>query len=114
MSEYVHPTAPASAKPVHPDSTLVLVLGILSMLMCGFFTGIPGIVIGARGLRAVRESGGTLDPGALKPGLIMSIVGTALTALMIIVTVALVVLIVVLHKHGVRFEQRPTYTGVNT
>jgi hypothetical protein len=114
VTEYVHPTPPAIVKPVHPDSTLVLILGILSLVMCGLFTGIPGIVIGARGLRAVRDSNGTLDPGALKPGLVMSIVGTALTVVMIVLVVVLIAIAVALHRHGVHFDQTPTYTGVNT
>lgn len=111
VSQYIHPTAPA--KPVHPDSTLVLVFGILSILMCGFLTGIPGIVMGAKGLRQVREAPEALDPGALKPGLVMSIIGTALTALMFVFIVVLVALVAVLHKHGVHIDRRPNYTGVS-
>lgn len=111
MSHYVHPTAPP--KPVHPESTLVLVLGILSLLMCGLFTGIPGIVMGVKGLRQVRESNDTLDPGALKAGLVMSIIGTALTVLMIVLFVVLIVLVAVLHRHGLHIDRHPGYTGFN-
>ena len=87
------------ARPVHPNSTPALVLGILSVLLCGVFTGIPGIILGARGLREVRDSYGAIDPGALKAGLVLSIIGTAYTALIIVIMIVAVVVLVIAGPH---------------
>ena len=40
--------------------TLILVLGILSLVMCGFFTGIPAWIMGRNDLRKIKN--GLMDP----------------------------------------------------
>ena len=40
--------------------TLILVLDILSLVMCGFFTGIPAWIMGRNDLRKIKD--GLMDP----------------------------------------------------
>ena len=40
--------------------TLILVLGILSLVMCGFFTGIPAWIMGRNDLRKIKD--GLMNP----------------------------------------------------
>ena len=45
--------------------TLILVLSILSLVLCGLFTGIPAWIMGKGDLIKIR--GGTMDPRAKTP-----------------------------------------------
>ena len=50
--------------------TLILVLGILSLVMCGFFTGIPAWIMGRNDLRKIKA--GLMEPegeGSTKGGM---------------------------------------------
>lgn len=100
MSQTPEPPAyPPPAAPVgpqeHPQSTLVLVLGILSIFCCGIFTGIPAIIIGRSALREVKASNGAMTEGNLKAGFICAIIGTVWTALVIVAYVAIVVIAII-------------------
>jgi hypothetical protein len=71
-----------------------LVLGILSLACFGLLAGIPGIVVSASARRRIRESQGRLGGGGLATaGLVLSIIGTALTA------VALVIIVIAAATH---------------
>jgi hypothetical protein len=50
----------AAPPPNHGSAVTALVLGILSVVLCGLFTGIPAMVMGRRVTREVRASGGAL------------------------------------------------------
>lgn len=67
--------------PTHKRSTPVFVLGILSIVCFGLLAGIPGIILGRKGLKDVAASGGQLRVGLLKAGFILSIIGTVLSLL---------------------------------
>lgn len=64
-----------------------LVLGILSILCCGFLAGIPAIILGNNGKKAAAE--GRATNGSLaNVGFILGIIGTALSVLGIILQIA--------------------------
>ena len=65
--------------------TLILVLGILSLVMCGFFTGIPAWIMGRNDLRKIKD--GLMDPegeATTKGGMICGIICSILSLLSII------------------------------
>jgi hypothetical protein len=67
---------------------LILVLGILGLIMCGIFTGIPAWIMGKKDLKAIAA--GEMDPagqGLTKVGYILGIISVALTAIMVVVGV---------------------------
>lgn len=67
--------------PTHGPATTALVLGILSLVVCGLL-GIPAYVIGRRAEREVLASRGALSgEGLAKAGWIMGLIGMILTAL---------------------------------
>lgn len=96
--DQIPPPAPASA----PAGTfeagrgaLILVLGLLSLLMLGPFTGIPAWVMGAKDLRKINE--GRISPSErtmTQVGMILGIVGTVLGVL--VIAILLVTLLLVL------------------
>jgi len=90
------PQAPGAAAGVGEQGhgALILVLGLLSLLMLGPFTGIPAWVMGSRDLKKIRagriaESEHTMT----QVGMVLGIVGTVLgvIALAIIVVSLLIV-----------------------
>jgi hypothetical protein len=72
----------------HPRGTLILVLGILSIVCCGLFTGIPAIIMGKSALDEAQTAGYT-NAGMIKAGFICGIVGTCLSVLGIIAQVVI-------------------------
>lgn len=69
-----------------------LVLGIASfVLSCGFFTGIPAIILGTKAKRAV-EAGEANNGGLAQAGVIL---GWIASALMLLAIIAFVVLVIV-------------------
>jgi hypothetical protein len=81
-----HPGYYASPSPDHPQATTILVLGILSIICCGLFTGIPAIVMGRSALAEIDASPGRYGSrGSVKAGLVCGIIGTAWSALMILI-----------------------------
>ena len=73
--------------------TLILVLGILSLVMCGFFTGIPAWIMGRNDLEKIKA--GQMDPegeGPTKGGMICGIICCVISLLSIIGIVLLIIL----------------------
>src|SRR5690349_1960131 len=69
------------APPNHPSAVTSLVLGILSIVLCGLFTGIPAMVMGRRAIRGVRASAGRLGgEGLAQGGFWTGLVGTVWSA----------------------------------
>jgi len=71
---------------------LILVLGILSLVLCGFFTGIPAWIMGKSDSAKIKD--GMMDPegeGMTKAGMICGMICCILTA----VSLAIVLLIVI-------------------
>jgi len=65
-----------------------LVLGILSLVCLGPLAGVPGIIVSASARRSIRASGGQVQGGGMATaGLVLSIVGTVLAAIGIIVVI---------------------------
>ena len=82
---------------------LVLTLGILGLVMCGIFTGIPAWVMGSKDLTLMRE--GRMDPsgeGMTKAGYILGIIATILGILSLI-WVAFVVMMILADAGGRRW-----------
>ncbi|GEL93465.1 DUF4190 domain-containing protein [Cellulomonas composti] len=65
-----------------------LVLGILSIVMCGLFTGIPAIIVGNNAKKAVA-AGEANNLGTAQGGVITGWIGTALSLLGIVLWVVL-------------------------
>ena len=73
----------------HPQGTLILVLGILSIVCCGFFTGIPAIIMGKKALDASKTAR-YANEGLIKAGWICGIVGTVLSVIGAALQIALI------------------------
>lgn len=77
--------------PYNQKAVWSLVLGILSIICCGIFTGIPGWILAVIAKKEIRSTGEQGD-GMATAGLITSIVGVGL---MILAIVAYVIIFVV-------------------
>ncbi len=69
---------------------LILVLGILSLVMCGLFTAIPAWIMGGNDLKEMDA--GTMDPsgrGLTNAGRILGIIVTILSIVGFVVLIAL-------------------------
>jgi ABC-type Fe3+ transport system permease subunit len=76
--------------PNHGSATTALVLGILSLVVCGPL-GIPAYIIGKRAEREVKMSQGQLSgEGLAKAGWIMGLIAMILMALGILLLILLV------------------------
>lgn len=65
-----------------------LVLGILSILCCGLFAGIPALVLGNGAKKDIAASGGAeTGSGMAQAGVVLGIISLALTALYVILLV---------------------------
>lgn len=70
----------------HERATVIMVLGIISVVVCGLFTGIPSIIMGRQALTQIDASGGALGGrGKVMAGFICGIVGTAWSVIGIII-----------------------------
>jgi hypothetical protein len=59
-------------------ATTSLVLGVISLLMCGFFTGIPAMVLGRRAQHEIDAAHGRLSGrGVATAGFVTGLIGTA-------------------------------------
>ena len=77
----------------HPRGTTILVLGILSIVCCGLFTGIPAIVMGRSASKEIDARPHEYsNAGTVKAGLICGIVGTALSVLGLLLWIGVVAL----------------------
>lgn len=89
--QYGAPQPPYGGAPQdHPRGTTILVLGILSLVCCGLFTGIPAIVMGKSALAEIDAQGvPAANRGNVKAGYICGIIGTALSVVGVIVNIAI-------------------------
>lgn len=85
------PTGPV-APPTPGSATTALVLGILSLVMCGFFTGIPAMIVGRNAKREIEASGGRLGgEGVANAGFITGLIGTLLSVLGLLFFILIIV-----------------------
>ncbi len=62
-----------------------MILGILGLLCCGFFTGIPALILGNQAKQEIAGSGGTQSgDGMAKAGVILGIIAIVLGVLGVI------------------------------
>ena len=86
-----HRAAPGGLEPHR--GTLILVLGILSLVLCGFFTGIPAWIMGKGDLAKIKD--GMMDPegeGPTKAGMICGMICCIISA----VGIGLIILLMIL------------------
>ena len=82
------PQAPMQYAPDHPKSTMVLVLGILGIVICGLLAPFAWW-LGRRTLQEIDASNGALGGrGAANAGYVLGIVGTVLLGLGVVALVA--------------------------
>ena len=84
-------TAPGGLEPHR--GTLILVLGILSLVLCGFFTGIPAWIMGKGDLAKIQA--GHMDPegvGPTKAGMIFGMICCIIPAVLIGLIILLMIL----------------------
>jgi small-conductance mechanosensitive channel len=94
------PVTPAAPPPgTKSDNTkaiVTLVLGILSIVCCGFFAGIPAIFLGRSELKAIDEGRSQEQNRNLaKIGFILGIVGTILSILATLAYIGIIVLAII-------------------
>jgi hypothetical protein len=73
--------------------TLILILGVLSLVFCGIFTAIPAWIMGSNDLKAMAA--GTMDPSGRSlttAGKICGMISTILTILAVVVVIVLIAL----------------------
>jgi hypothetical protein len=90
---YGAPQAPAygAFAPDHPQSTLVLILGILGLVLCQLISPFAW-VMGNRVVREIDASGGAVGGrSAANAGRICGIIGTALIGLAFLVVIVVIV-----------------------
>ena len=94
MNDTTPPTTESAPGGMEPHrGTLILVLGILSLVLCGFFTGIPAWIMGKGDLGKIRA--GQMDPegqGMSKAGMICGMICCIISA----ISVGLIILLMVL------------------
>lgn len=82
------------ARPTNSKATTSMVLGIVSLVSCWFFTGIPAIIIGNRAKKEIEASGGVEDgEGMAQAGVIMGWIATVLSLLGLAFYVAMIAII---------------------
>jgi hypothetical protein len=87
---YGQPVPPVPAPPTSGKSTTSLVLGVVSLFFCGFFTGIPAILVGMSARKEIRRSNGALGgEGLALGGIITGILGTLWTLIAAGIVIAL-------------------------
>lgn len=72
---------------------LILILGILSLVMCGLFTGIPAWIMGKNDLKEMAA--GIMDPAGqnlTNVGKILGMISVVLTALFVVGALVMAVL----------------------
>lgn len=90
---------PPPAQPIIPAAPgpsgraiATLILGILSLICCGFFCGIPAIILGKQELNAIKEGRSNPEGHAItQVGFILGIVGTVLSCLGALVYAAILI-----------------------
>lgn len=83
---------PATAPATNSNSTISLILGIVSLFFCGLLTGIPAIFLGLKARREIADSNGReTGEGAAMGGIITGAIGTLLTTIAIVAVISLVI-----------------------
>jgi len=73
-------------------ATTSLVLGIVSLVFCGLFLGIPAMIVSRQAKREIRESGGRLGgDGLATAGFVTGLIGTIWSVISIILVVVVFV-----------------------
>ena len=76
------------AAPNAEGATASLVLGIVGLVFCGFFTGIPAMVMGRRAMRDVDNAHGTLGGRSVaQAGFWTGLVATVYTGLIALIVI---------------------------
>lgn len=89
---YGYPAYGAYGAPDHPQSTMILILGILSLVLCQLL-GPFAWVMGKRALNEIDASGGAIGGrGNVNAGYICGIIATALMALSLLFLLLMLVL----------------------
>ena len=71
------------------NATTSLILGILSMVFCGIFTGIPAIIVGNKAKREIEATGGVQGgSGSAMAGVILGWISVAMMAFVIVLIIA--------------------------
>jgi hypothetical protein len=81
---------PAAPVPTSSKATTSLILGILSLVSCAFFTGIPAKIMGRGAMKEIDASGGAiggrgLAQGGFWTGLVGTIFGTCVVGFVVVV-----------------------------
>lgn len=77
--------------PTHGKATTSLVLGIVSLVLCGLLAGIPAMILARQAKREIAESGGRLSgDGVATAGFWTGLIGTVLSALGILALIGLI------------------------
>ncbi len=86
-------TPPVQTQAASGQAVAALILGILSILCMGIFTGIPAIVLGSIELKAIKAGKAPQSgEGMAKVGYILGIIGTVFTCLAALAAVAIAIL----------------------
>lgn len=85
-TEQIPPAQPVQQviPPPSPSGRAIatLILGILSIICCGFFCGIPAIILGKQELNAIKEGRSNAEGNTITQiGFILGIVGTVLSCI---------------------------------
>ncbi|MCE9625686.1 MAG: DUF4190 domain-containing protein [Deltaproteobacteria bacterium] len=92
------PTSPVTPTPAvgapaqnNTKATIALVLGILSLVCCGFFAGIPALILGRSECKAIDEGRSPESNRTIaKLGWILGLVGTILSVLGALIYVGII------------------------
>lgn len=78
--------APPAGVPNAPEALWSLILGIVSLVCCGFLAGIPAIILGSSAKKKITASGGTLGgEGMAKVGIILGWISIGLTIIGVLI-----------------------------
>jgi hypothetical protein len=69
-------------------ATTALVLGVVSLIACGIFTGIPAMILGKQAAREIDASGGRLEGrGLATAGFVTGLIATILSVLALLLVI---------------------------
>jgi hypothetical protein len=89
-----------------------LVLGIVSLVLCGLFTGIPAMIVGSKARKDIAASGGRqTGDGLAIGGVILGAIGTALSVIGIVIIFSVALLG---SSTETRFEPVEQFEGINS
>lgn len=79
--------------PTHGKATTALVLGVASLVACGFFLGIPAMIVAQQAKREIKASQGQLGgEGVATAGFVTGLIGTVWSALAALLVAGLFIL----------------------